>query len=787
MKPHIKIGLLFLTTMLLGTTLSAQSFRSLLRKANQQYELKAFNKAIETYQQALDRRPEDPKALGNMADCFRHINQMEEAAEHYAQALKDRKSDNRYLFEYAMVLKALGRYDEAKQFFQRYAQQQDQKLGAHYAQSCDFAKLQRGMATDFGITNERVNSIAADFGPAFFLDQVVFSSARTDVQRSTYDWDGTAKNQLYKSAVSASGDLQPPVFLRGVANDRGQGPASFSADGRYVAYVRNNYVSGTRHIPSAGMELSIFLAEMNQDGNWYNERPFPHNDEQNRTGYPCFTPDGNALFFASDRPGGFGGYDIYISYRDGEQWTTPINLGPVINTQGNELSPFFDGTDLYFASDWHYGFGGLDIFKAEQGDGEWRKVSNVGQPINSPYDDFDMVFDNFENRGYFTSNRPSGRGAEDIYRVSMGGDRMQLSIADAADGGPVSNATIDLSNCRRVNSSDAIINADPRGNYTLPINAELDCDAVISAPNYNTKRVELSNLGLSSGGSVAIDLVKRGEGYPGRVINGVTRLPVEEVTIRARNANSSHVSEASTNRSGDYVLALESNTNYQITYSAPQFRDTRRSVSTANGSDRDLGNTLLAPFDQPIQEDEPPQQEEEGEEEVIRSGYAVQLAAMQKAPDLERYRSLRSIGKVYTVQEGNMYKVRVGVYASRSEAASSKRQIRNNGYPDAWVVQEAGAASSGGPSQPEPNNNTTYSNYLIQLIALRNTSNFDAGPLQSYGRVVERSRQGLTVKLLSGFRNLQEARQTLGQVKRMGYPNAYIVEEVNGQLRPVSR
>ena len=140
------------------------------------------------------------------------------------------------------------------------------------------------------------------------------------------------------------------------------------------------------------MQLSIFVGEVD-DEDWTGSTAFVHNAVNSNTGYPSFSPDGKALYFASDRPGGFGGYDIYVCYQYGDSWSAPENLGPVVNSQGNEISPFFDGTDLTFSSDYHSGFGGYDVFRAEKTDFNFDRVYHLGTGVNTSYDDYGFVFD----------------------------------------------------------------------------------------------------------------------------------------------------------------------------------------------------------------------------------------------------------------------------------------------------------------------------------------------------------------------------------------------------------
>ncbi|NND24377.1 MAG: hypothetical protein HKN86_06755, partial [Acidimicrobiia bacterium] len=128
--------------------------------------------------------------------------------------------------------------------------------------------------------------------------------------------------------------------------------------------------------------------------------------------------DGKAMYFASNRPGGYGGFDIYVSYFKKGNWTIPENLGDMVNSKGNEITPFFDGKSLYFSSDYHHGLGGFDVFKTEVISGQWAYPENLGKGANSPGDDYYFVKNMNSGEMYLSSNRIGGRGADDIYRLN---------------------------------------------------------------------------------------------------------------------------------------------------------------------------------------------------------------------------------------------------------------------------------------------------------------------------------------------------------------------------------
>ena len=792
--------LLFLSGVVVES--SGQSIRSLLRKGKQQYDVRAYGKAIETYQQVLERRSENQEALGNIADCFFYLNQMEEAADKYALAVRDiNQVEDRHILNFGKTLKALSRYEQAAQVFKVYASR-NPTLGNHYAASCDFAQTQQNAPTEYALTNEKVNSTASDFGATFYLDEVVFSSGRTDIQRSTYDWDGQAKNQLFVARLGLDGFLQPPRFLKGVSSTRGEGPAAFTPEGEFIAFTNNDFISGIRQMPSSGNELVLYTADIGVNGNWFNEKPFPHNDRNSKTGYPCFTPDGSAMFFASDRDGGYGGYDLYISYREGDTWSLPINLGPVVNTAGDEISPFYDGDKLYFASDYHYGFGGFDMFIATQRSGQWAEVNNLGAPLNSSRDDYEFIFDSFKNIGYITSNRPGGRGAEDLYKVSKtAGNNAVLRVVNAADGNPIPFANIDFSACGQVLAGGSTrATTDSRGVFSFPVPFDLNCEMVISSPGFSNNRFPINASSLMSGGSVEIPLLRGGEEFIGQILSYANKQPIPGITITARNLSSGSVERIVTDQTGSYRLALSPTAIYEMIYSGPGYLEIRREVNAQDlirggVSVMSMSPTSFVPGDNNNNNNS-------GNNTNLRSGFAIQLGALGKNPPLSNYSNLSSVGggSVYVKPAGRVFKVRFGVFSARSDANQYLASVRAKGYKDAFVVVEEGTQMGGNNNNnnnsnignpganPNPgnnsNNNVGNSNgaYKIQLTALRNTRWFDGSKVSYLGTIEDRMKGDLTLKLLSGFRSLAEAQNALNVVKQNGFPTAFIVQDINGQL-----
>ncbi|MBY0424458.1 MAG: flagellar motor protein MotB, partial [Cytophagales bacterium] len=193
--------------------------------------------------------------------------------------------------------------------------------------------------------------------------------------------------------------------------------ASLTTDGKKIYFVQN-----VTNVSSEGDSISrpkLFSAEWDKT-KWGKPKTFILNNLPHSYAHPFVEGNEKMFLFSSDMPGGYGGADIYVSINIDEKWTDPINLGPNINTPGNEIYPYLDtkGT-LYFSSDYHLGMGGYDIFKSEQVNGDFDKAQNLLPPFNSHQNDFAFSINHTKGMGFFTSDRFGGKGKEDVYMFNL--------------------------------------------------------------------------------------------------------------------------------------------------------------------------------------------------------------------------------------------------------------------------------------------------------------------------------------------------------------------------------
>lgn len=818
----LRITGIFLFSLFAFTSLNAQSNE--LAKANKYYELGDYKQAIISYKAALGKNPNESSVYGKLANAYRFTNDLNGAAEMYNKAVRVSNPDPEHFFQYGLVLRMLGQYDNAKAFFMEYSKVNSVK-GQAFVKSTDFAIARKGDASIYTIRKEDVNSAADDYAPVIYKGNVIFASARADKKNEMNDndegWKKGTLNQLLMARPNADGKIGNPVVLKKSFKAKtNEAPISFTADGKTVAFTnKNNFINGVRQIPEAGGKMRIYLAEVESDDVWKNEKPFAYNQpEKYNTAYPCLTPDGTALYFASDMPGGYGGMDIYVSYKIDGVWSVLQNLGSKVNTPGDEIAPFIDGASLYFSSNYLPGFGGMDIFRAEQTDGAWLRVLHLGTGINSAADDYGLVFDKARGNGYFTSNRD---GSADIYSLTMpSSERIEIVIL-SDNGQAIPYASIDFSSCGQGKMA-----ADANGRFKFIAKDGLDCNVVISQNGFGAKTVRVSssdkNLRLLE---VRLPRTANVDGrYIGTVVDASSSQFIPSAKVKVKNMANGESTEIYTDNAGLYSLNLATGNTYLLTYSKAGYILTSRNVNTGNGTDKTILGTqkleVATTVDPPVanidEYDFLDAESGKGEDPNADLSYLPSLAydvqfGVFSNPNRDELRKLKSLGFVYsTARSGNLRAYKVGAYKTRAEAETTKQKLVERGYTGSFITtltnkkhmqrvlvgQETEPpianqppqkpnAGTNPPGKPNGNLPTTQPTnevvYKVQLGAYRNPKSFDESSIAGLGKLSYITiSNGLTLILLGEHASYEDAKQIEQQVKARGQV-AMVVAIKNGQ------
>lgn len=271
-----------------------------------------------------------------------------------------------------------------------------------------------------------INSNKLDFSPTFYEDGIVFVSNRKRPKNAQAitdnkdEWLGDNFMSLYYAKETEEGMELPQEFSVNITTRYHEGPVSFTRSGQQIFFTRNSYKNGRKETNRKGDTLLKIYTATKNGQDWTGIKELPFNVEDYDQCHPTISANGKVLIFSSNRSGGYGGMDLYKSEFLNGQWSTPVNLGAPINTKKNEVFPYmhYDGT-LYFSSNGHGGYGGLDVWSSVMTDGYWRAPVNANSPINSLDDDFGFILDKKGKSGYFSSSRSKGLGKDDIYRFAF--------------------------------------------------------------------------------------------------------------------------------------------------------------------------------------------------------------------------------------------------------------------------------------------------------------------------------------------------------------------------------
>ena len=417
-----KIISIFIITLLSSSILTAQSNET--KRADKHFNKYEFVEAAVDYLKIVNDEKADTYVYGQLAECYYNVFNTVEAEKWYAKALET-STDPEMVYNYSQMLKANGKYDESNAQLDVFATMRpaDHRAIAFRENPNYLPKiLEKGKK--FNVQNLPINSEVSDFGGTLKNGKLYITSARNN-NRKTYGWNEEPFLDIYTANVTADGELQTPSIIEENINTKyHEGIVSFSPDGNTMYFSRESYYEKKYERDSlTKYKISVLnlYKSINQEGQWSEAEALSLNGDNYSVKNPSVSPDGKTLYFASDKSGGFGNFDIYSAPIDqngsvGEA----TNMGQKLNTEGQEMFPFISSNNtLYFSSNGHLGLGGLDVFFAKIIDGKIGPVRNIGIPVNGNADDFAFSFNDETEEGFVSSNRlVDGEDmSDDIYAI----------------------------------------------------------------------------------------------------------------------------------------------------------------------------------------------------------------------------------------------------------------------------------------------------------------------------------------------------------------------------------
>ena len=489
----------------------SQSIKKLTRQADQLFDDKNYKLALAYYKDALNLNSEDAYLNFRYGYCLIHSPFNRKALPFLQKAYsKNSKIDQSITYLLGQAHQLNLEFEEAKisyELFHKYhSTPDDNAIIKKRLKECEFGVVLLAHPVLAKIENlgKDVNSKSSDYVPVIKADEseMVFTSTREGTTGGVKDEGGEFFEDIYSSSNIEGKWSAPKNMGNPINTEQHDASIGLAPDGTQLFLYRDD---------NGG---DIYTAKLNGII-WESPKPFKEINTKFSELHCSITPDGKTMYFNSNRPGGFGGFDIYKITKDVKgKWSSPLNLGQNINTEEDEDSPFIhpDGTTLYFSSEGHSTMGGYDIFKSSLIGGQFKEPENLGYPINSPDDDIYFVLSADGRTGYFSSAKEDTYGEKDIYKISMPKEINATSVST-----------------HKVEVKDHIVKKDF---------------------NLNIARTSVVN---------PITILK------GTIRDAITKLPLEAKILVTDNTKNEIIAEiVSNNTTGGYLIVLASGKNYGI-------------------------------------------------------------------------------------------------------------------------------------------------------------------------------------------------------------------------------
>ena len=482
-------NILALAFLLLSIMSFSQTGR--IKKKDKSFQVYSYEECIKKFEGIKDKTFEIKKKL---AESYYKIGDFYKAEDYYKGIVDSPKSNSEDVYNYASVLLRNQKYKDVEIWMEKFSNMEKcDSRAKRFLLDKEYYFAILNDEAKFKINNLEINTESQDFGTSFYLDKIVFASSRPSSKffKRIWTWNQLPFLDLFIADVKRSQLIDVKQFKKKLNKKYDESSASFSKDGKFMAFTQNNYSSKSE---DEIIKLQIFTSQKEGD-RWDDAISLPFNNPNYSVGHPSLTADGSKMYFASDMPGGFGGADIYVVEKDKlGSWGKPQNLGSEVNTEGDEMFPFIhENGMLFFASNGLLGIGGLDIFYTKLHNNKFKKPKNIGVPVNSSFDDFSFIIDKQMKKGYFSSNREGGKGDDDIYSFKLLKELTFDAIIKGQtldkNGNILANTNVSLFD----NDGNIIksTNSDEDGNYGFEVSSKNLNKLMASKPKYITDIKEI--------------------------------------------------------------------------------------------------------------------------------------------------------------------------------------------------------------------------------------------------------------------------------------------------------
>ena len=804
-----KLQLLLLILMVsLSTAVTAQK---IIKKANKQFELRAYDKAYDTYVKALEKYPERNVLKLQIAECLRRTNKVLESKEWYEIAMTSTDVPAVYNLYYGHLLKNIAEYHRASLYYSKY-KGVNTDIAEHFILSCDFALNLMREQSKYELILDKCNSKQSDIAMKFYGDDMVFTSFRDNDPEAGV---GGCRLYIKKEGVES-------IPLRSALKTQHRvGFISYALEEELCAFTTSNVINNHKPVADKDEDYAIHFAQVIDSGDFINEVPFKYNEVNSSSAFPHLAFDGNVLYFSSNRQGGFGGYDLYVSYNKKGNWTEPENLGAEVNSAGNEITPFYDGASLYFASDYHAGMGGYDLFITDMVMGEWTYPLNLGNGINSPGDDYYPSLKQGNNILYFSSNRLGGRGGDDIYFGVPTKEEILYSINDIYNSvevpkafkldGKYSPSSTELAKVNNqsslhlvadneitnikilsANNPEAIASKSFVAGKVDPTDVSTEILSIVGEKKLNNNHLDMIEI---------TNLIEDSENRNDRVTTTAIAAEEQEVEVSIMvtdNEELSRMIAVPYNRENitkidntiekelpvkdKMVINQEGVANVKIRKPLAKEMVTEISESRSITSNISINGARRVSYGDLLP--------------AASTAYFIQLASLSKSKgNVDDYKSLIKYGNIYKMYSQSNTKIKLGYFTDKHEANKVLSNIKAQGYTDAFITSESleTADMELFIAGKEYNYNASnYSStkkqgtqYKVRLASYEDPIWFDIKSAKQLGEIEQWTKGEWTIFILSGFQDIEGAQSAKIRAINRGFADAEVVIDNGGILERI--
>ncbi len=533
-----------------------------------------YEQAIKHYEQAVKKNDGNKLLKLKLGNSNYLLGKYAEAAKWYGEVLDNDPPPTSPLYKlyYAESLLGSGQLEKAKEWYQAYqSQSPDSKRGTARITGIEHWGIFARDSAIAEISPLPFNTEYAEIAATPFGDGILFSSTRG--KPGFIDHDYLREEDLYDIYEAGNNGgtwAEPKPFDKVINSKFHEGPLTLFPAGNKMMITRTNQRDNKPVVSADGTtKLQIYTVEKTGDL-WANVQAASINNVRYSVAHPALNATGDTLYFASNMPDGYGGVDIYMTTLSDGQWSPPENLGDIINTQGDELYPYFGNGRLFFASNGHAGMGGLDIYKAIMRNGRVVGVANLGSPINTHQDDFALSIAIGGRNGFITSNRDGGLGKDDLYSFTFNQMPVEGIAIQAQDQSPIGGVDILVKRDGQI-LGQALTDADGRFHLQVPFDTNLQIEASKEGHDVNAnyqfstaaKRFDLDTL--------VIELRKQDLFANGKIYDNETEQLMRNVLVVLENLTNGERDSLLTARDGQYKFPIKPGYRYQITASKNQF------------------------------------------------------------------------------------------------------------------------------------------------------------------------------------------------------------------------